>query len=264
MFNLMFITNNPEIALIAENSGVDRIWIDLERNGKKARQGDNTWISDHTISDISKVRQVLTKSQVLVRVNPWDANSGNEINDVVKHGADIIMLPMWKNATQVEQFYKAVNGRTHTILLLETKEAVECLDDIISMHPEEIHIGLRDLSLSYGIKSIFQLYDTEILEGIASKLRKANIKFGIGGVGKFGVGLAPGPEMILVEDYRLGASAEILSRTFCDIECLDINEINSSFKCGIKEFRKWERLAEAMPGEILQYNHTAMIHELRA
>ena len=34
---LMYITNNPQVALIAEKYGVDRIWIDLEdkKNGDK-------------------------------------------------------------------------------------------------------------------------------------------------------------------------------------------------------------------------------------
>lgn len=262
MFNLMFITNNPEIAKIAEDAGVDRIWIDLERNGKRERQGNNTWISDHQIEDIDKVKYVLKKSNLLVRVNPWNANSKYEVNEVIKKGADIIMLPMWKSALEVDQFYNVVDERAKTILLLETKEAVECLDDIIKLKPEEIHIGLRDLSLSYGIKNIFSLYKGKIIPEIASKLRNFEIKFGIGGVGKFGIGLTPGPEMILMEDYRLGASSEILSRTFCDIETLDKCNIEASFKYGMKEFRKWERYATISPKEILQYNHNLMMQEL--
>ncbi len=35
---LFYITNQPEIALIAEKYGVDRIWIDLEYLGKENRQ----------------------------------------------------------------------------------------------------------------------------------------------------------------------------------------------------------------------------------
>ena len=31
---LMYITNRPDVALIAEKYGVDRIWIDLETLGK--------------------------------------------------------------------------------------------------------------------------------------------------------------------------------------------------------------------------------------
>lgn len=39
---LMYITNQPEIAQIAESAGVDRIFVDLEYIGKSDRQGG--WI----------------------------------------------------------------------------------------------------------------------------------------------------------------------------------------------------------------------------
>ena len=32
---MMYITNNPKVASIAENNTVDRIWVDLEKNGKE-------------------------------------------------------------------------------------------------------------------------------------------------------------------------------------------------------------------------------------
>ena len=35
---LMYITNNPKVALIAQKYGVSRIWIDLETFGKEERQ----------------------------------------------------------------------------------------------------------------------------------------------------------------------------------------------------------------------------------
>jgi len=35
---LMYITNDAEIAKIAENAGVDWIFVDLEINGKEERQ----------------------------------------------------------------------------------------------------------------------------------------------------------------------------------------------------------------------------------
>ena len=50
---LMYITNNPIVALIAEKNGVDRIWIDLETLGKEERQiGINSVKSHHSIEDI--------------------------------------------------------------------------------------------------------------------------------------------------------------------------------------------------------------------
>ena len=38
MLKLMYITNNPEVAKIADETGVDRVWIDLESKGKELRQ----------------------------------------------------------------------------------------------------------------------------------------------------------------------------------------------------------------------------------
>ena len=48
---LMYITNNPQIAKIADDTGVDRIWIDLEQLGKEERQkGMNTVKSKHSFN----------------------------------------------------------------------------------------------------------------------------------------------------------------------------------------------------------------------
>lgn len=50
---LMYITNQPEIAQIAESVGVDRIFVDLEYIGKSDRQGGmDTVQSRHTIDDV--------------------------------------------------------------------------------------------------------------------------------------------------------------------------------------------------------------------
>lgn len=37
---LMYITNCPDVARIAEQAGVDRIFVDMEYIGKAIRQGD--------------------------------------------------------------------------------------------------------------------------------------------------------------------------------------------------------------------------------
>ena len=68
---LMYITNKPEIARIAERAGVDRIFVDLEYIGKESRQGGmDTVQSHHTINDIADIRKSITKAQLLVRCNP--------------------------------------------------------------------------------------------------------------------------------------------------------------------------------------------------
>lgn len=42
MLKLMYITNSPEIASIAQSAGADRIFIDMEYIGKEERQ--KAWI----------------------------------------------------------------------------------------------------------------------------------------------------------------------------------------------------------------------------
>ena len=81
---LMYITNNPQVALIAEKYGVDRIWIDLETLGKEERQkGMNTVKSKHTVDDIKKIKPLLTKAEVLVRINPWHDGSKKELEEIL-------------------------------------------------------------------------------------------------------------------------------------------------------------------------------------
>ena len=71
MLNLMYITNRPEIATIAEKAGVDWIFVDMEFIGKDDRQGGlDTVQNHHTIEDIRRVKDVLDSAKVLVRVNP--------------------------------------------------------------------------------------------------------------------------------------------------------------------------------------------------
>lgn len=104
----MYITNRPEIAQIAESAGVDRIFVDLEYIGKSARQvGLDTVQSHHTIDDVVAIRAAIEKAELLVRVNPIHeatkeySSSQDEINAVVRAGADIVMLPFFKTAAEV-------------------------------------------------------------------------------------------------------------------------------------------------------------------
>ena len=47
---LMYITNNPDIALVAEAAGVDRIFVDMEHIGKSRRQGGMDTVQNcHTL-----------------------------------------------------------------------------------------------------------------------------------------------------------------------------------------------------------------------
>lgn len=256
MLTLMYITNSPEIALIAEANGVQRIWVDLETLGKEERQkGRNTVKSNHSVDDVRAIKPLLTKAQMLVRINPWHEDSQAEVDAVIGAGADIIMLPMWKTADEVTCFLKAVRGRIPTTLLLETREAEACLDEVLALEGiDEIHIGLNDLHISYGLDFMFELLVNGTVENICQKIAARGIPYGFGGIAKIGDGAVPA-EKIILEHYRLGSSRAILSRTFCDnAKITSTEEIERVFRLNMKALRAFDEYAVQAPEEAYERN----------
>ena len=253
---LMYITNDLKVALIAEKYGVDRIWIDLETIGKEERQyGKDTVISHHSIDDIRRIKPYLTTSEMLVRVNAWYEDSQQEIDEVIRAGADMIMLPYWKTPEEVENFLEAVDGRVKTSLLLETKEADACLEQVLRIPGiDEIHIGLNDLHLSYGLDFMFELLTNGTVERLCRKIAAKGIPYGFGGIARIGHGMIPA-EKIILEHYRLGSTRAILSRSFCDTtKITDIDEIDRIFWVHMRELRDYERFAQRASVEFLRNN----------
>ena len=109
--NLMYITNDPAVAQIAEQAGVDWIFVDMEFIGKDDRQGGlDTVQNHHTIEDIRNIKNVVKKAKILVRVNPIHKvhngyfDSKDEIDAAVEAGADILMLPFFHTVQEVTDF----------------------------------------------------------------------------------------------------------------------------------------------------------------
>lgn len=252
MLNLMYITNRPEIARIVENAGVQRIFVDMEYIGKAERQGGmDTVQSHHTIEDISSIKKVLTSAKIMVRCNPiHDANenyisSKEEIDLSIKAGADILMLPYFKTVKEVEKFISLVDGRVKTLPLVETPEAVECIDEILEIDGiDEIFIGLNDLSLGYGMKFMFQPLADGTVEKLCEKFKKKGIPYGFGGIASLGKGLLSS-DRVIAEHYRLGSTCAILSRSFCNTNVItDIEKIRHIFNVELKAIRDWEKQCE--------------------
>ena len=243
---LMYITNDVQIAGIAENCGVDWIFIDLEINGKEERQGHlDTVISRHHIDDVKRIKSELTTAELLVRVNPIFAGSRAEIDRVIDDGADIVMLPFFTTEDEVATFVDLVAGRVKTILLLETPEAVGNIDDILTVEGiDYIHIGLNDLHLGYDMNFMFELLSDGTVEELGNKIRSNKIPFGFGGIAQLSLGDLPA-EHIIAEHYRLESSMVILSRSFCHLNKIkNIEEAETLFKNGVADIREFEQFLE--------------------
>lgn len=248
MLKLMYITNDPEIAVIAENAGVDRIFIDMEYIGKSIRQGGmDTVQCFHTVDDVRRIREVVKKAQIMVRVNPLhDAtdeycSSEEEINAVIEAGADLVMLPYFHDARDIERFVKIVDGRARVFPLLESKDALDNVDEILAVPGiDEIHVGINDLSLDLQKKFMFELLADGTVEYLCEKFKKKGIPYGFGGIGRIGKGDLPA-EHVIKEHYRLGSTCAILSRSFCNANTItDKEEIKRVFDEGMKEIRALE------------------------
>ena len=244
----MFITNNPSVAKVAQDCGVKRVWVDLETLGKEERQrGMNTVKSQHLLSDISRLRDVLIESELLVRVNPINPGSKSEIDEAIQRGADMLMLPMFKSINEVQTFLECVHGRVKTSLLFETKESYDLQDQILKMGGfDEAHIGLNDMHLSYGLTFMFELLSNGLVETMCNKFNNYHIPYGFGGIAKIGEGLLPA-ECIIAEHYRLGSTRAILSRSFCDNQYEDYDKWKYEFQLGVNQIRLYESLLPLLP-----------------
>jgi 2-keto-3-deoxy-L-rhamnonate aldolase RhmA len=215
MIRFLLITNDPLVAEYAENSGVGRIFIDLETMGKQQRQGHlDTLISSHKMEDVAKVKAKLSTADLLVRLNPLYSNTKSEVDAAIRAGADWLMLPMFRSAGEVAEFSHLVAGRAKIVPLVETHDAAMALKEIVNIEGiDEIYIGLNDLHLDMKLNFMFEPLANGLVDELATIIKAAAKPFGFGGIARYGEGVIPG-EMVLGEHLRLGSSSVILSRTF--------------------------------------------------
>ncbi|SFF96211.1 aldolase/citrate lyase family protein [Neptunomonas qingdaonensis] len=252
MIKFILITNDLDLAVFAEACGVERIFVDLERLGKKERQGHlDTLISQHSIGDAKKIKKKLKTAKLIVRLNPLNTESLAEVDAAIEAGADYIMLPMFRKAEEVKSFLSLVNGRAGVIPLVETKGAADSLSEIVTLPGvSEIYIGLNDLHLDMGLSFMFEPLANGLLDSMASTIKAAGKSFGFGGIARFGEGLIPG-EMVLAEHVRLGSESVILSRTFHrKSEGMSTFKVNLDLKKELFKLREEEvRLTKAPVSE---------------
>lgn len=268
MLKLMYITNKPEVARIAEGAGVDWIFIDMEFIGKDSRQGGlDTVQNHHSIKDVKNIRKAITNAKLLVRVNPiHDAlsnypSSKDEIDATIEAGADILMLPFFKTVEEVKTFINLVNGRAKTLLLVETVEAANLMDEILEVPGiDMIHLGLNDMHLELGMKFMFELLANGTVERLGEKIKAKGIPFGFGGIATLDGGALPG-SMVLKEHVRLGSSMVIVSRSFCNTDVItDLDEVQKVFQKGIKEIRDLETDLKNKSSEYFEKNRLEVIN----
>jgi hypothetical protein len=167
---------------------------------------------------------------------------------------------MFKTRGEVERFVAMVDGRAKVQLLVETAEAAANIEEICKVQGvDEIHIGLNDLHLAYRQKFMFQLLADGTVEKLCKTIQASGIEYGFGGIARVGYGMLPA-EYIMAEHYRLGSTAAILSRGFCDANNVqDPWSVEKIFIDGVKNIRLKEEEVSKFSIEQFQNNHKKVV-----
>lgn len=210
-----FMPPSAEIAKVVAQDSDIVLFVDLETLGKQKRQGHlKTWKSRHSIAHVNAIREACPDTRLLVRIDPLNINTKEQVESVIERGANSIMLPMFHDIDEVKAVLGFINGRAQLVPLFETFSSLEILQEATELCGiKDLHFGLNDLSLDLGYSFLFEVISNGILEESCSFLRESGISFGIGGIARSQEGVIS-PEYLLGEHVRLGSTRVILSQTF--------------------------------------------------
>ena len=261
----MLITDDPAVGSLSEKAGVDRIFVDLEYEGKAERQAAlNAHLAHSTIDDVVEMRHAVPRIELLVRCNPLSKRTECEVDQIIAAGGDIIMLPMARSCGEVREFLQLVSNRARTCLLVETPQAFARLRCLLSadLAPDEIYLGLNDLTLGLGLEFLFEPLAGGLVDHFCREAAGAGLPFGFGGIGTIGCGpiLA---DLILSEHVRLGSSLVILSRAFREVALRGTQEgDNDALAEELERIRTKEAELRARPPEALEQNRQRLMAQL--
>ena len=214
--DLFAFTADPSRAAAVVGAGAAGVILDWERRGKARRQqGQDTQINEDTAADLAAVRSAVPHTRpgrVLCRVNgagPWTAQ---EVQMAVDFGADEVLLPMARTPADVDLALDAVAGRCSLGILVETQDAVDCVEELARRPLHRVYLGLNDLRIDRGgADPLF----APLVDGTAARVRGAvDVPFGVAGLTLPDRG-HPVPSRLLAGALAdLGADFTFLRRSF--------------------------------------------------
>jgi hypothetical protein len=217
-FALTLLTTDPAWIRAAAVAGVQRVGVDIERRGKRARQ--RSWkdarISNHRLEHLRMVADHAGDAKVFARLNPMHAGTPGEVERAISLGAMSLMLPQFRSAAEAARFVDLVAGRAEVLLLVETAPALARIREIASVRGvDEIMVGLNDLHHELGLRSGIELAASTLLEHAAQEVRGAGVRFGFGGVSRPDAqGLPLPPDLLLARHAALGSGSAWIARSF--------------------------------------------------
>jgi 2-keto-3-deoxy-L-rhamnonate aldolase RhmA len=210
-FDLFLFSADPAAVESAVAAGVAGAVIDWERVGKRHRQaGADTQIGEDTIDDLARVRAA-TSAKILCRIDHTPALLDEQIEAAVAAGADEVMLPMVRSASEAEQVLDDAGGRCGVGILIETASALEDLDALSSLPLTRTYVGLNDLAIERGSQNIFE----PLVDGPVDEIRaEFAMPFGLAGLTVVEGGTPIPARLLIGELVRLGCTFSFLRRSY--------------------------------------------------
>jgi 2-keto-3-deoxy-L-rhamnonate aldolase RhmA len=210
-FELFLFSTDPATIAPAVSAGVSGVVVDWERVGKRHRQaGADTQIGEDTIDDLRRVR-ACTSGRILCRIDNNERLLDEQIDAAVGCGADEILLPMVRSASEVERVLAQASGRCGVGILIETQAALEEVGDIADLPLSRVYVGLNDLAIDRGTTNIFE----PLVDGTIEEARKPfSLPFGFAGLTVADAGTPIPCRLIIGELIRLSCSFSFLRRSY--------------------------------------------------
>lgn len=141
--------------------------------------------------DLMRLRRLTSKAGVKLYLKIGGVEAVRDIKDALEIDVDGLIAPMVESKFGAKKFYDSLNKvygdhKIHTTLNLETKNAMEQLDEILEFANgkfDSITIGRSDLTASYFDRDIKPDSDFtfELLQKIGKKIKNANLTLTVGG-----------------------------------------------------------------------------------
>lgn len=141
--------------------------------------------------DLMRLRRLTSEARVKLYLKIGGVEAIRDIKDALEIGVDGLIAPMVESAFGAKKFIDSVSKiykghEVHTTLNIETKNAVEQLDDILKLSKgniDNITIGRSDLTASYFSNEIKPDSDFtfELLRSLSVKVHQSGLTFTVGG-----------------------------------------------------------------------------------
>jgi hypothetical protein len=234
-FELLLFHRDLDVSAAYLEAGASGIIVDLEIWEKRQRQsGYDTEINDHSIADLIALRR-RTDRHLLCRVSRSDPDD-QELSAVIGEGANEIIVLMLTSAAQAERILRRIDGACKVTLMVETCGAVADIKNIAALPADRIYVGLNDLRIARGSRTIF----TPLADGLLEDLRQScrHISFGFGGLTLPGLGSPLPGHHLYAAMARLDCSFTFLRRSFYrDSIDLDPAEALNAIQSDVKKYR---------------------------